>query len=123
MRPILTGAQTGKNDVTTGKSAQFSMFLGEIFEKSPVTGDFLRNKVLKIFCERDILRKLLCSKGLVTRDANTWSNFYSSGEGIDIEDSAASIRRSAFSAGRQLHTHPQRSRRASVGDATQSRNF
>ena len=63
--------------MTTGKSAQFSMFLGEIFEKSPVTGDFLRNKVLKIFCERDILRKLLCSKGLVTHDANTWSNFYS----------------------------------------------
>ena len=63
--------------MTTGKSAQFSIFLGEIFEKSPVTGDFLRNKVLKIFCERDILRKLLCSKGLVTRDANTWSNFYS----------------------------------------------
>ena len=65
----------------------FRCFLGEIFEKSPVTGDFLRNKVLKIFCERDILRKLLCSKGLVTRDANTWSNFYSTLIGLSMQPS------------------------------------
>ena len=65
--------------MTTGKSAQFSVFSWAKFLKNYLLQEnFLRNKVLKIFCERDILRKLLCSKGLVTRDANTWSNFYSS---------------------------------------------
>ena len=64
--------------MTTGKSAQFSVFSWAKFLKNYLLQEnFLRNKVLKIFCERDILRKLLCSKGLVTRDANTWSNFYS----------------------------------------------
>ncbi len=65
-----------KNDVTTGKSAQFSVFFWAKFLKNHLLQEiFLRNEVLKIFCERDILQKLLCSKGLVTRDANSWSEF------------------------------------------------
>ncbi len=80
------------------------MFFGEILKNHLLQEIFLRNEVLKIFCERDILRKLLCSKGLVTRDANSWSNFYSTQDSVTFRVLTKGSNVANISVGRVLDT-------------------